>query len=193
MKIPIYMDHQATTPVDPRVLEAMLPFFTEHYGNAASKSHAFGWRAEEAVEAAREEVARLVGATAREIVFTSGATEADNLAVKGVARFHAARGRHVVTCSTEHKAVLDSAAALERDGFLVTRLAVERDGRLDPDRLRAALRPDTTLVSVMFVNNETGVVHPVAEIGRIARAAGVTFHCDAVQGAGKLPFSVDEV
>ena len=193
MKIPVYMDHQATTPVDPLVLEAMLPFFTEHYGNAASKSHAFGWRAEEAVEAAREEVARLVGATAREIVFTSGATEADNLAVKGVARFHAARGRHVVTCSTEHKAVLDSVAALEREGFLVTRLPVERDGRLDPERLRAALRPDTTLVSVMFVNNETGVVHPVAEIGRITRAAGVTFHCDAVQGAGKLPFSVDEV
>jgi len=193
MKIPIYMDHQATTPVDPRVLEAMLPFFTEHYGNAASKSHVFGWRAEEAVEAAREEVGRVIGATAREIVFTSGATEADNLAVKGVARFHASRGRHLVTCVTEHKAVLDSMAALERDGFEVTRVPVERDGRLDPERLRAAIRPDTTLVSVMFVNNETGVVHPVAEIGRIARAAGVTFHCDAVQGAGKLPFSVDDV
>ena len=147
MKLPIYMDCHATTPVDPRVLEAMLPYFTTEFGNAASKSHAFGWRAEEAVEEAREQVARLVGATAREIVWTSGATESDNLALKGVARFHRARGRHLVTCRTEHKAVLDSARALERDGFEVTFLEVEPDGRLDPARVRAALRPDTVLVS----------------------------------------------
>jgi len=197
MKIPIYMDHHATTPVDPRVLEAMLPYFTEHFGNAASKSHSFGWKAEEAVEAAREEVARLVGATAREIVFTSGATESDNLAVKGAARFHAAapssgrQGKHLVTCATEHHAVLDSMAALEREGFQVTRLPVGPDGRLDPEQVRAALRPDTTLVSVMHANNETGVVHPVEEIGKITRAAGVLFHCDAVQSAGRIPFDVE--
>jgi cysteine desulfurase len=191
MKVPIYMDNQATTPVDPRVLEAMLPFFTEEFGNAASKSHAFGWRAEEAVEAARAEVARLVGATAREIVFTSGATESDNLALKGVARFHASRGRHLVTCKTEHKAVLDSAHALERQGFEVTFLDVEPDGRLDPERVRAAIRKDTVLVSVMHANNETGVVHPIAEIAQVARAAGVPFHCDAVQSAGKIPFDVE--
>src|SRR5512147_1352057 len=191
MRIPIYMDNQATTPVDPRVLEAMLPFFTEEFGNAASRSHAFGWRAEEAVDAARTEVARLVGATAREIVFTSGATESDNLALKGVARFHASRGRHLLTCKTEHKAVLDSARALEREGFQVTFLDVEPDGRLDPERVRAAIRKDTVLVSVMHANNETGVVHPVAEIARVVRQAGVLFHCDAVQSAGKIPFDVE--
>jgi cysteine desulfurase len=196
VKIPIYMDHHATTPVDPRVLEAMLPYFTEHYGNAASRSHSFGWKAEEAVEAARAEVASLVGATAREIVFTSGATESDNLAVKGLARFHAApgaarQGRHLVTCATEHHAVLDSMATLEREGFEVTRLPVSPDGRLDPERVRAAIRPDTTLVSVMHANNETGVVHPVEEIGRLTRAAGVAFHCDAVQSAGRIPFDVE--
>jgi cysteine desulfurase len=191
MKIPIYMDNQATTPVDPRVLEAMLPFFTSEFGNAASRSHSFGWRAEEAVEAARAEVARLVGATAREIVWTSGATESDNLALKGVARFHASKGRHVVTSRTEHHAVLDSAHALEREGFTVSFLEVEPDGRLDPERVRSALRPDTVLVSVMHANNETGVVHPIAEIARITREAGVTLHCDAAQSAGKIPFDVE--
>lgn len=191
MKIPIYMDNHSTTRVDPRALEAMLPFFSEAYGNAASKSHAFGWRAAEAVEEAREQVAALVGAEAREIVWTSGATEADNLAVKGAARFHAAKGRHVVTCRTEHKAVLDAARALEREGFEVQLLEVERDGRLDPARVRAALRPDTVLVSVMHANNETGVVHPVAEIARVVRERGVLFHCDAAQSAGKLPFDVE--
>ncbi len=191
MKIPIYMDNHSTTPVDPRALEAMLPFFTESFGNAASRSHAFGWRAEEAVEEAREQVARLVGATAREIVWTSGATESDNLAVKGVARFHGARGRHVVTCRTEHKAVLDSARALEREGFEVQYLDVERDGRLDPARVAAALRPDTVLVSVMHANNETGVVHPIAEIAELTRARGVTFHCDAAQSAGRIPLDVE--
>jgi cysteine desulfurase len=192
MKIPIYMDYHATTPVDRRVLEAMLPYFAEDFGNAASKSHAFGWRAEEAVEAAREEVARLVGASAKEIVWTSGATESDNLAVKGAAHFYQSKGKHLVTCKTEHKAVLDSMHALERQGFEVTFLDVEKDGRLDPARLQAALRKDTLLVSIMHANNETGVVHPIEEIGRITRAAGVLFHCDAVQSAGKLPFDVED-
>jgi cysteine desulfurase len=191
VKIPIYMDNHATTPVDPRALEAMLPWFSERFGNAASKSHSFGWAAEAAVEQAREQVARLVGATGKEIVWTSGATESDNLAIKGVAQFHRAKGRHLVTCRTEHKAVLDSMHALERDGFEVTVLDVEPDGRLDPERLRAALRPDTILVSIMAANNETGVVHPIAEIGRIARAAGVLFHCDAVQAIGRIPFDVE--
>jgi cysteine desulfurase len=191
MKMPVYMDCHATTPVDPRVLEAMLPYFTLEFGNAASKSHAFGWRAEEAVEGARAEVARLVGATARELVFTSGATESDNLALKGVARFHRARGRHLVSCRTEHKAVLDSLRALEREGFEVTLLDVDGDGLLDPERLRAALRPDTVLASVMHANNETGVVQPVEELARITRAAGVLFHCDAAQSVGRIPFDVE--
>jgi cysteine desulfurase len=193
MKIPIYMDYHATTPVDPRVLEAMLPFFREDFGNAASKSHAFGWRAEEAVEGAREAVARLVGASAKEIVWTSGATESNNLAIKGAAQFYRAKGKHLVTARTEHKAVLDSMHALERDGFEVTFLDVARDGRLDPAAVRAALRPDTILVSVMHGNNEVGVVQPIEEIGRITRERGVLLHCDAVQTAGKIPFDVDRL
>jgi cysteine desulfurase len=191
MKIPIYLDYHATTPVDPRVLEAMLPYFTHDFGNAASKSHPFGWRAEEAVEAARAEVGKLIGASAKEIVWTSGATESNNLAIKGVAQFYREKGKHLVTCRTEHKAVLDSMHALERQGYEVTFLDVERDGRLDPARLAAALRPDTILVSVMHANNESGVVHPVEEIGRITRAAGILFHCDAVQSVGKIPFDVE--
>ncbi len=191
MKIPIYMDYHATTPVDPRVLEAMLPFFREEFGNAASKSHAFGWRAEEAVEAARAEVGKLIGAEAREIVFTSGATESDNLAVKGAAHFYREKGRHLVTVATEHKAVLDPMHRLEREGFEVTFLPVGQDGRVDPDEVARAIRPDTTLVSVMAANNETGVVQPVAEIGRITRERGVVFHCDAVQAVGKIPFDVE--
>lgn len=191
MKIPIYLDYHATTPVDPRVLEAMLPYFSQEFGNAASKSHSFGWRAEEAVESAREAVARLVGATPKEIVWTSGATESINLAIKGAAEFHQEKGRHLVACATEHKAVLDSMHALERRGFEVTFLEVERDGRLDPARLRGALREDTILASVMHANNETGVLHPIEEIGRITREAGVLFHCDAVQSAGKIPFDVE--
>jgi len=191
MKIPVYLDYHATTPVDPRVLEVMLPYFTQEFGNAASKSHVFGWRAEEAVEAARAEVALLVGASAREIVWTSGATESNNLALKGAAQFYREKGKHLVTVKTEHKAVLDSMHALERQGFEVTFLDVERDGRLDPARLRAALRKDTTLVSVMHANNETGVVHPIEEIGKITREAGVLLHCDAVQSAGKIPFDVE--
>jgi cysteine desulfurase len=193
MKIPIYLDYHATTPVDPRVLEVMLPFFSEDFGNAASKSHSFGWKAEETVEAARTEVGRLIGASAKEIVWTSGATESDNLAIKGVAQFYAEKGRHLITCKTEHKAVLDSMHALERQGFEVTFLDVERDGRLDPQRLKEALRKDTILVSLMHANNETGVVHPIEEIGRITRAAGVLFHCDAVQSVGKIPFDVERM
>jgi cysteine desulfurase len=191
MKIPIYMDYHATTPVDPRVLEAMLPTFREEFGNAASKSHAFGWRAEELVEAAREAVAQLVGGSAKEIVWTSGATESNNLAIKGAAQFNATKGKHLVTCKTEHKAVLDSMHALERQGFEVTFLDVEKDGRLDPARVEAALRKDTVLVSVMHANNETGVIHPIEEIGKLTRKAGVLFHCDAVQSAGKIPFDVE--
>ncbi len=191
MKVPIYMDCHSTTPVDPRVLEAMLPYFGDHFGNAASKSHAFGWRAEEAVEEAREKVARLIGASSREIVWTSGATESDNLAVKGVARFHAARGRHLVTTAIEHKAVLDSMAALAREGFEVTVLPVSGEGLVDPDAVRAAIRPDTVLVSVMHANNEVGTVQPLEEIGRITRERGVLLHTDAVQSLGRIPFDVE--
>src|SRR5512138_2426684 len=191
MRIPVYLDYHATTPVDPRVLEAMLPYFTEDFGNAASKSHAFGWKAEEAVEEAREAVARLLGASPKEIVWTSGATESDNLAVKGAAQFYREKGKHLVTCRTEHKAVLDSMHALERQGFEVTFLDVEKDGRVDPARVKAALRKDTVLVSIMHANNETGVVHPVAEIAALCRAAGVLVHCDAAQSAGKIPVDVE--
>src|SRR6266496_2332996 len=193
MKIPIYMDYHATTPVDPRVLEAMLPYFREELGNAASKSHVFGWRAEEAVEGARAEVGKLIGASAKEIVFTSGATESNNLAVKGAAHFYKDKGRHLVTCKTEHKAVLDSMHRLEREGFEVTYLPVGKDGRVDPADVERALRPDTILVSIMHANNEVGVVHPVEEIGRITRQKGVAFHCDAVQSVGKLPFDVEKL
>jgi cysteine desulfurase len=169
----------------------MLPYFTEHFGNAASRSHSFGWKAEEAVEEARQEVARLIGATAREIVWTSGATESDNLAVKGVARYHVARGRHLVTTAIEHKAVLDSMAALAREGFEVTVLPVSQEGLVDPEAVRAAIRPDTVLVSVMHANNEVGTVQPVEEIGRITREKGVLFHTDAVQSLGRIPFDVE--
>jgi cysteine desulfurase len=191
VKIPIYMDYHATTPVDPRVLEAMLPYFQGEFGNAASKSHAFGWRAEEAVEAARAEVAKLIGASAKELVFTSGATESDNLAIKGAAHFYKDRGRHLVTCRTEHKAVLDPMRRLEREGFEVTYLPVGSDGRVDPEAVRSAIRADTILVSIMYANNETGVLHPVDAIGRMTRERGVPFHCDAVQAAGKIPFDVE--
>jgi cysteine desulfurase len=193
MKIPIYMDYHATTPVDPRVLDAMLPYFREELGNAASKSHVFGWRAEEAVEAARAEVGKLIGASAKEIVFTSGATESDNLAVKGAAHFYKDKGRHLVTCKTEHKAVLDSMHRLEREGFEVTYLPVGKDGRVDPDDVKKALRDDTILVSLMHANNEVGVLHPIEEIGRMTRERGVPFHCDAVQSVGKLPFDVEKL
>ncbi len=192
MKIPIYMDCHATTPVDPRVLEAMLPFFTTEFGNAASKSHAFGWRAEEAVEEARAEVAQLIGATAREIVWTSGATESDNLAIKGAAHFYREKGRHVVTCRTEHKAVLDSMHALERQGFEVTYLPVARDGRVDPGEVARAITPQTILLTIMYANNEIGVIQPIAEIGKLAKEKGVLFHVDGVQAAGKIAVDVQK-
>ena len=191
MNLPIYMDCHATTPVDPRVLEAMLPYFRERFGNAASRNHSFGWQAEEAVEAARKQIAALVGATAREIVFTSGATESDNLAIKGAARMYREKGDHVITVVTEHKAVLDTCKHLPKEGFQVTYLPVGRDGLVDLDRLRDAITPKTTVISVMAANNEIGVVQPIAEIGRIARERGVLFHTDAVQAAGKVPFDVE--
>jgi cysteine desulfurase len=191
LKLPIYMDNHATTPVDPRVLDAMLPYFTDRFGNAASRNHSFGWQAEEAVEVARKQVAALVGATAKEIVFTSGATESDNLAIKGGARMYREKGNHLVTVVTEHKAVIDTCKHLEKDGFEVTYLPVGRDGLIDLDRLREAITDRTILVSIMAANNEVGVLQPIDEIGRITRERGVLFHTDAVQAAGKVPFDVN--
>ncbi len=193
VKLPIYMDYNATTPVDPRVLEVMLPYFTENFGNAASRSHVFGWKAEEAVERAREQVAALIGAKSpKEIVWTSGATESTNLAIKGVAEFYREKGNHIVTQKTEHKATLDTCKRLERQGFEVTYLDVGRDGRVDLAALEKALTDKTILVSIMLANNEVGTVQPVNEIGRLCRARGILFHCDAVQGAGKIAFDVNE-
>jgi len=191
MNLPIYMDNHATTPVDPRVLEAMLPFFTERFGNAASRNHSFGWQAEEAVETGRKQIADLIGASAKEIVVTSGATESDNLAIKGVAEMYRHKGNHIITAVTEHKAVLDTCKRLEKQGFEVTFLRVRRDGLIDLDELAAAMTARTILVTIMTVNNEIGVIQPIAEIGRIARERGVVFHTDAVQGAGKVPFDVN--
>ena len=188
----VYLDHHATTPVDPRVLAAMLPFFGPKFGNAASRSHRFGWEAEQAVEFARKRVAALAGATPREIVFTSGATESNNLAIKGVVEAYRTRGNHIVTMATEHKAVLDPVRHLERFGCAATVLPPRPDGLIDLDRLRAAIRPETLLVSVMYANNEIGVIQPVGEIGAICREAGVLFHCDAAQAFGKLPVDVTE-
>jgi cysteine desulfurase len=187
----VYLDHHATTPVDPRVLAAMLPFFGPKFGNAASRSHRFGWDAEQAVEFARKRVAALAGATPREIVFTSGATESNNLAIKGVAEAHRTRGNHIITMATEHKAVLDPVRHLERLGCAATVLPAGRDGLLDLDRLRAAIRPETLLVSVMYANNETGVIQPIREIGAICREKDVLFHCDAAQAFGKEPIDVN--
>jgi cysteine desulfurase len=190
-EMPIYLDYQATTPVDERVLAAMLPFFTGKFGNPHSRDHRHGWQAEEAVEAAREQVARLIGATAKEIVFTSGATESNNLAVKGVARAAGADRRHVITCVTEHKCVLESCRRLEREGFEVTYLPVGRDGLLDLAGLEAVLSARTALVSIMAVNNEIGVLQPLAEIGKLCRRHGARFHTDAAQAAGKIPIDVN--
>jgi cysteine desulfurase len=188
----IYMDNHATTPVDPRVLEAMLPFFGEVFGNAASRSHDFGWEAEKAVDLAREQVARLVGAKAKDIVWTSGATESDNLAIQGALEFYKDKGNHVVTQVTEHKAVLDTCRHLERTGkATVTYLPVDKYGMIDLEGLRKAITDQTVLVSIMFVNNEVGTIQPIAEIGKICRERGVLFHCDAVQGASLLPIDVD--
>ncbi len=190
MTRPIYMDNHSTTPVDPRVLEAMLPFLTERFGNAASRSHAFGWEASDAVDAARAEVAALIGASAKEIVFTSGATESDNLAIKGVAEAYRDRGAHIVTTTIEHKAVLDACKHLERQGASVTYVGVDGRGRVDPEAIARAMRADTILVSVMLANNEVGTLQPIAEIGAITRERGVLFHCDAVQGLGRVAFDV---
>ena len=188
----IYMDNHATTPVDPRVLEAMLPYFNQEFGNAASRSHAFGWDAEKATETGREQIARLLNAKAKEIVFTSGATESDNLAIKGVVEFYRDKGNHVVTCVTEHKAVLDTCRTLERKGLAtVTYLPVDVTGMVDPDDVRRAITDKTVLVSVMYANNEIGTIQPVADIGRVTRERNVLFHCDATQGVGKLPIDVE--
>jgi len=194
LQLPIYMDNHATTPCDPRVVEAMLPYFTNHFGNAASRSHAFGWHAEEAVDTARAQVATLLGASSpKEIVFTSGATESNNLAIKGVAHFSKDKGDHIITLRTEHKAVLDTCKRLEREGFRVTYLDVDARGQVSPDDVKNALTDRTILVSVMLANNEIGTVQPIAEIGKLTRERGVLLHCDAVQGVGRMKFLVDEM
>ncbi|NUO50292.1 MAG: IscS subfamily cysteine desulfurase [Polyangiaceae bacterium] len=192
MKLPIYMDYHATTPVDPRVIEIMLPYFNEKFGNAASRSHSYGWTAEEAVNVAREKVAALIGAkNPKEVVFTSGATESDNLAIKGVAEFYKEKGNHIITTKIEHKAVLDTCKRLEKEGYEVTYLAVDKFGMVDPDDVKKAITDKTILVSVMLANNEVGTVQPIAEIGKITREKGVLLHSDAVQGIGKVPFDVE--
>jgi cysteine desulfurase len=193
MRLPIYLDYSATTPVDPRVAEKMIPYLTEFFGNPASRSHAFGWKAEQAVEDARSHVADLIGADAKEIVWTSGATEGNNLAIKGAANFYKAKGRHIITQKTEHKAVLDTVRELERQGFEATYLDVESNGIIDLEKLKAAIRPDTILVSIMMVNNEIGVIQPVWEIGEICREKGIIFHVDAVQGAGRIEIDVSKL
>lgn len=187
---PIYMDYMATTPPDPRVVGALLPYLVEHFGNPASRSHVYGWEAESAVETARGHVASLIGADPREVVWTSGATEGNNLAIKGAAHFYSGKGKHIVTQKTEHKAVLDTCRELEREGFSVTYLDVESDGRVCIDSVREALRDDTILVSIMMVNNEIGVINPVEEIAQLCRERGIVYHCDAVQGAGKIPIDL---
>jgi cysteine desulfurase len=190
MKLPIYLDNHATTRMDPRVLDAMLPFFTEHFGNAASRNHAFGWEAEEAVEKSRKQIADLIGATSKEIIFTSGATESNNLAIKGVAQMYAERGNHIITAATEHKAVLDTCKHLEKEGARVTYLPLKGDGLIDLDMLRDSITDKTILVSIMYANNEIGVIQPIAEIGKICKEKGVLFHTDAVQAVGKIPVNV---
>ena len=186
LKLPIYLDYSATTPVDPRVAEKMIPYLVEKFGNPASRSHAFGWESEAAVEEARAEVANLVNADSKEIVWTSGATESNNLAIKGAANFYSGKGKHLITLKTEHKAVLDTCRELERQGFEVSYLDVQENGLIDLEAFRAAIRPDTILVSVMFVNNEIGVIQPIAEIGEICREKGIIFHVDAAQATGKV-------
>lgn len=193
-ELPAYLDHNATTPVDPRVLEAMLPCFTTYFGNAASRAHSYGWKAEQACEDARQHVADLIGARRREIVFTSGATEADNLAIKGVAEMYVDRGQHIVTCRTEHHAVLDPCQYLqERHGFEVTYLDVDGDGRVTAEQVAEAIREDTILVSIMLASNETGTLQPIPEIGCVTRQRGVLLHTDAVQAVGRIPVNVDEL
>jgi cysteine desulfurase len=192
MKLPIYLDYSATTPVDPRVAQKMIPYLTEIFGNAASRSHAFGWKAEEAVEEARGHVAALINADAKEIVWTSGATEGNNLAIKGAANFYKTKGKHIITQKTEHKAVLDTFRELERQGFEATYLDVQANGIVSLEDLKKAIRPDTILVSIMMVNNEIGVIHPVWEIAEICKEKGIIFHCDAVQGGGRIDIDMSK-
>jgi cysteine desulfurase len=187
VKLPIYMDNHATTPMDPRVLQAMLPYFTEKFGNAASRNHSFGWAGEEAVETARQQIASLINATAKEIIFTSGATESDNLMIKGVAEMYREKGNHIITQAIEHKAVLDTCKRLEKNGYEVTYLPVQRDGRVNPEDVRKAIKPTTILITVMYANNEIGVINPIAEIGKIAKEHGIVFAVDGVQAVGKVP------
>ena len=193
LKFPIYLDYSATTPVDPRVAQKMIPWLTEQFGNPASRSHAYGWAAEAAVEEAREQVAAMVNADAKEIIWTSGATESNNLAIKGAAHFYQGKGKHIITVKTEHKAVLDTVRELEREGFEATYLDVQENGLIDLDVLKAAIRPDTIVVSVMFVNNEIGVIQPIAEIGEICREKGIVFHVDAAQATGKVDIDLDKL
>jgi cysteine desulfurase len=192
IKLPVYMDNHATTPVDPRVLEEMLPYFMEKFGNSASRNHSFGWAGEEGVETARERIAKLVGATTKEIIFTSGATESDNLAIKGVAEMYKEKGNHIITAVTEHKAVLDTCKRLEKYGFRVTYLPVQKDGLVDLDDLKRAMDDKTILVTIMAANNEIGVLQPVAEIGKLCRERGIIFHTDATQAVGKVPVDVNK-
>jgi cysteine desulfurase len=192
IKLPVYFDNHATTPVDPRVLDAMLPYFTETFGNAASRNHEFGWKAEEAVESARGQIARLINATPKEIIFTSGATESTNLAIKGAAEMYREKGNHIITQVTEHKATLDTCKRLEKYGYEVTYLPVEKDGRINLEELRRAITPKTILISIMYANNEIGVVQPIAEIGKIAKEKGIFFHVDGVQAVGKIPVDVQK-
>ncbi len=192
MKTPIYLDNHATTQVDPRVLHAMLPYFTQNFGNAASRNHEFGWVAEQAVDKGRKQIADLIGASAREIIFTSGATESDNLAIKGVAEMYAEKGNHIITAATEHKAVLDTCKKLEKNGYRVTYLPVKGDGLIDLDMLREAITDKTILVTIMYANNEIGVLQPIAEIGKLCREKGVLFHTDGVQAIGKVPVDVNK-
>ena len=193
LKFPIYLDYSATTPVDPRVAEKMIPYLTELFGNPASRSHSYGWTAEKAVEEAREEVAKLVNADSKEIIWTSGATESNNLAIKGAAHFYSGKGKHIITLKTEHKAVLDTVRELERQGFEASYLDVKEDGLVDLDVLKAAIRPDTVVISVLFVNNEIGVIQPIAEIGEICREKGIIFHVDAAQATGKVDIDLSKL
>jgi cysteine desulfurase len=194
MKLPIFLDNHSTTPMDPRVLETMLPYFVEKFGNAASRNHAFGWEAEEAVENARKQIAKLIHADSKEIVFTSGATESDNLALKGVIEMYHEKGNHIITSATEHRAVLDTAKALEAKGkATVTYLSVDKHGMVNPEDVRKAITDKTVLISIMLANNEIGTINPVKEIGKIAKEKGILFHCDATQGVGKIPVNVQEM